>query len=94
MISRKDIEELAQLSRLKLSEEEILSLEKDFTSILDYVGQIQSAQVNGDALVPELYNVMREDEVGKIVGSTPEQLLKSAPRVEGEYIVVRKIIDK
>ena len=41
MISREEIQNLAELSRLKLADEEVADLQKDFDSILEYVGQIE-----------------------------------------------------
>ena len=102
MISREDIEDLAHLSRLKLTEEELAGLEKDFPAILEYVGQLArhdgvvGAVAGGSvsAGVPELHNVMREDAPGSTVGGLPETLLAAAPRREGDYFVVRKIIQR
>ncbi len=101
MISREDIENLAHLSRLKLTEEELAGLEKDFPAILEYVGQLArnsggvGAVAGGSAPAAEaLRNVMREDAPGVTVGSSREVLLAAAPRREGDYFVVRKIIQR
>jgi len=95
MISRKDIENLAELSRLKLSDTELAGLEKDFPAILEYVGQIQgSAGGNAVSAASSLHNVMRDDTPGGGVGGSREALLEAAPRREGDFIVVRKIISR
>ena len=91
MISRKEIENLAELSRLKLEDAELSALQKEFGAILDYVGQIKSAE-SATAEISQVHNVMREDSNDATVGGTPESLLNSAPKTEGGYIVVRKII--
>jgi len=98
MISRADIEDLARLSRLKLSEDEMAGLEKDFASILDYVGQIDTAAVDlGAPEVPALRNVMRGD-VPRVaddpLAHKEESLLAAAPRREGDSFVVRTILSK
>jgi aspartyl/glutamyl-tRNA(Asn/Gln) amidotransferase C subunit len=49
MISREEIQNLAELSRLKLTDEEIATLRKDFDSILEYVGQISAVTEEGQA---------------------------------------------
>lgn len=41
MISKEEIEHLAELSRLKLDDKEIADLQKDFDAILEYVGKVQ-----------------------------------------------------
>ena len=46
MIEKKDIEHLAKLARIKLSDEEKDSLAKDIPNILNFVEQIQSASAS------------------------------------------------
>jgi len=97
MISRNDIENLARLSRLKLSESELAGLEKDFASILEYVGQLRRIEVGAPTEasgMSTVHNVMREDVAGVIVGGSRETLLDAAPRREGDFVVVRKIIQR
>ena len=98
MISRKDIEGLAELSRLKLGEEELAGLEKDFSAILEYVGQI-SALTSGEvsAEVPAVRNVLREDTAragDDLLAGAQEKILAAAPRREGDYLLVRKILER
>ena len=97
MISKEEIKNLAELARLELTENEVISLQKDISNILDYVGQVSA--VSGDAVVdvPENHNVTREDTPrvtdDPLVGK--EALLRKAfPREENGYNVVRKIIQK
>lgn len=59
----KDIENLANLARLELSDMEKESLLKDLDSILGYVKQIESLKVGDVDTEQKLYNVWREDEV-------------------------------
>ncbi|MDE2213029.1 MAG: Asp-tRNA(Asn)/Glu-tRNA(Gln) amidotransferase subunit GatC [Patescibacteria group bacterium] len=94
MISRSDIENLAALSRLSLTEAELKSLEKDLGAILAYVGEIQQGRVDAPEEILSVHTVMREDVPGVTVGGSPEALLAQAPRHEEEYIVVRKIIQR
>ncbi|HEX8993688.1 MAG TPA: Asp-tRNA(Asn)/Glu-tRNA(Gln) amidotransferase subunit GatC [Candidatus Paceibacterota bacterium] len=94
-ISRADIENLAQLSRLKLSGDEIANLEKDFSSILQYVGQVSAVPTGGAHSEDRLHNVMREDiAVPDAPGNMHESLLEAFPRRDGDSNVVRQIIQK
>ena len=99
MISREEIQNLAELSRLKLSEEEIESLQKDFDSILEYVGQIKGA-ASGERRavgINQPLNIMREDTprvTDDPLAGKQESVLSQAPKREGDYFVVRKIIDR
>ena len=94
MISLKDIEKLADLSRIALAPEEKESLRKNMDSILGYVEQVNkvSAEVNSAKKAGLLRNVMREDSNSHESGIFTEMLLSAAPKREGEYIKVEKIL--
>jgi aspartyl-tRNA(Asn)/glutamyl-tRNA(Gln) amidotransferase subunit C len=103
MISKEDIKTLAELARLELSEAEVAGLQKDISNVLEYVGQLSSFQ--GDTLTPKLskvsplfnHNVMRADEPRQDndpLAGKRESLLNALPKREGDYALVRKIIDK
>jgi len=96
MISRADIERLAMLSRLKLTAEEMAALEKDFASILAYVGQVSAAAVGEvEEELPAVRNVMRNDVATVCaVGGSREALVGAFPRRDGDYLAVRKVINK
>jgi len=97
MISLEDIRNLATLARLKLSPKEEESLQKDISSILEYVGQVSEVPMperKEDAGV--LHNVMRADVVredGTLAGKEAA-LVAAFPKSEQNYNVVRKIIQK
>ena len=100
MISREEIRNLAELARLELREDEVAPLQKDISAILDYIGQV-SAVSQGDALKsglskasPLLHSVMRGDTPQAVSEEMRERLLAAAPRREGDYVVVRKVIEK
>ncbi len=44
MISKEEIQNLAELARLELTEEETTGLQKDISNILDYVGQLSAPE--------------------------------------------------
>ena len=98
MIPREEIEHLAQLARLELSDQEILSLQKDISHILEYVSQVSAVSVKD--VVPEagvVHNVMRADlprTENDLLSDKREALLAALPKREGDYAVVRKIIQK
>lgn len=105
MISKEEVLNLAQLARLKLGEGEVEALQKDISSILDYVKQVSDVSTQGSTLaqgssrsnLPKLRNVMRDDTprttTDPLAGK--EEALRTAfPTREGDYNVVRKIIQK
>jgi len=46
-VSKSDIQHLAKLARLRLTEEEILGLEKDLNAILAYFDQLREVDTSG-----------------------------------------------
>jgi len=94
MISKGDIQNLAKLSRLEVSNEELAKLEQELPSILDFVETIQKAEVGKETKSPELRNVMRADENPHESGKYTEALLKAAPAREGNRIAVKQVISR
>lgn len=93
MISRDDIRGLAQLVRLKLSPQEEEDLGKDISNILGYVAQVGNVAQSATDEAPLLHNVMREDREVPVLGKR-EDLIAQFPKREGDFDVVRKIIEK
>lgn len=98
MISLDDIRNLAGLARLKLSPAEEEGLQKDISSILDYVGQVSSVPMPEKKEDPGLWhNVMREDAVrgaDDALSGKEQKIIEAFPKSENGYNVVRKIIQK
>jgi aspartyl-tRNA(Asn)/glutamyl-tRNA(Gln) amidotransferase subunit C len=96
MITIQELEHLAELSRIKLSEEQKVSLIKEFDSILNYVDELKKADVKMDAegRVGAVKNVMRPDAARQISAEDRERLLKEAPDRVGDFIAVKKIIEQ
>jgi len=93
-MEKKDIEHLATLSRIALSPSETESLAKDITSILGYVSEIEDIAGKGpeEKKVGALFNVTREDSNPHEGGLYTEDLLNLAPKRDGQYLKVKKII--
>jgi len=94
MISLEEIDKLAELSRIELNSEEKDALRKDMGSVLEYVEQINkvSANLDLDKKAGLVRNVMREDENSHEGGIFTEILLSSAPKRQGNYFKVKKIL--
>jgi aspartyl-tRNA(Asn)/glutamyl-tRNA(Gln) amidotransferase subunit C len=93
-ITRDDVLKLAQLSRIKLSEEEVDKFVKELGEIVKYVEQIDELDVEGlkpTDQVTGLVNVTRPDEPVNY-GASPDELLKNAPSVVDKQIKVKRII--
>ncbi len=92
MITKKDIQDLANLARIDISPGEAESLTLEIDSILGYVGQIKDATGGAEKNVPKLHNVLREDIVTHSPNEYTEKLLKNSPSREGNYLKVKKIL--
>jgi aspartyl-tRNA(Asn)/glutamyl-tRNA(Gln) amidotransferase subunit C len=94
MITVKELEHLAQLARIELSDDDKKSLVKEFDSILGYVDQLKKVDVKMDAegRVGAVRNAMRPDAVRSISPEDRERLLDEAPDRERDFIAVKKII--
>ncbi len=96
-LTREDILKLARLSRLKLTETEIEKYQKEISSILEYVEQLDSIDVSGltptyqiTGLTSSGPNATREDEVTEQI--TQEELFKNLPDIEDGHIKVKRMI--
>ena len=96
-LTKDDVLKLARLSRLSLTDEEIEQYQKELSSILDYVQQLDDVDVQGlkptyqvTGLTSEGKNATREDEVKE--QGKQDQLLKNVPNKEGSHIKVKRMI--
>ncbi|MDE1874958.1 MAG: aspartyl/glutamyl-tRNA amidotransferase subunit C [Patescibacteria group bacterium] len=104
MISREEIAKLAALSRLKLSEDEIVRMQGDMTAILSYVDKLKAATASiaategpaGGPVMSVNRNVMREDAHPHETGIFTDKLIKLAPQSaetpDGKFVKVKKIL--
>jgi len=94
MITQKDIDNLAELSRLELSVEEKSGFEKDLNSILDYVSEIQKiGTIESELKIDDqTTNIMRDDIVTTETGSYTRSLVDAAPEHTKDMVKVKKIL--
>lgn len=93
MIQRSEVEYVARLAKLKLSEEEIQSFTGQLGNILDYIHnleKIDTSNVQAVAHVLSLHNVFREDGVEDSLDS--ETVLENAPERAGRYFKTPQIL--
>jgi aspartyl-tRNA(Asn)/glutamyl-tRNA(Gln) amidotransferase subunit C len=93
MITRADVENVAALARLHLTEEELARLEGQLSRILEAIAVLQdvdTSQVGPTASVLPLENVMREDEA--MDGISREAALANAPLREGDHLRVPLVL--
>ncbi len=92
-MTREDVEQLAALSRIALTDNEKDDLANSMTDILGFVSDVQGiTSVEKEKKATGLFNVMREDVPSHVEGAYTEAILGSAPRRKGQYIHVKKIL--
>lgn len=92
-IQLSDVEHLAGLARIAVSDSEKEVLRKDLEDILAYVSQVTAVTAEmGAPVAGELYNVMRGDEGAHEGGIFTEDILSQAPAREGNRLSVKKIL--
>jgi len=91
----KDIEKLAKLARIELTEEEKQTYLKDISAILNYVDQIKAvvSKTGEERKVGNLRNVTRADELKMAGGNQAEAIINEFPRKEKNYLKVKKILE-
>jgi aspartyl-tRNA(Asn)/glutamyl-tRNA(Gln) amidotransferase subunit C len=98
-ISKQDVEHVARLARLALTEEEKERYTAQLGQILGYVEKL--SQLNTDNVPPTSHvlpmsNVWREDKVEPSTEQTlgsPADILANAPEREGPLFKVKKVIE-
>ena len=94
-VTKKDIENVAVLSRLSIPEEDQEQTIQDLAEILTYMDNLQS--VPTDDVKPTTYalpiqNVFREDEVRETLPR--EAALQNAPLRENGYFKVPRVLEE
>ena len=92
-ITDKQVEHLADLSALAFSDEEKEKMKTDLEQILTFVDQIEKCEVvstNSTAVSMKLDD-LREDEAK--AGLTQAEATSNAPKTDGVYYVVSKVVD-
>ena len=92
-LSAKEVEHVALLGRLALSEEEKERFRAQLSSILEYadrINQLDTGKVEPTYHVLPLQNVSRPDRRGKTL--TQAEVLQNAPDQDGGYFRVPRIL--
>lgn len=94
-LTNEQVEHVALLARLGLSNAERERMREQLSSILDHIDQLRAVDTSNvapTAQVIPLDPILREDVVEPSL--TVEQVLANAPRSENGYIKVRAILDQ
>jgi aspartyl-tRNA(Asn)/glutamyl-tRNA(Gln) amidotransferase subunit C len=93
-ITRKDVEYVSDLARIKLSEEETQDMVRQLTRIIQYIeklNELDTSNVEPTAHILPLQNVMREDAVKPSLSI--EEATDIAPNKNNDMFKVPRIIE-
>jgi len=93
-ITKKDVEYVAKLAKLRLSKKEKEKFTKQLDQILKYIdklNELDTKKVKPTSHVLSLKNVFREDKVGKSL--KVEKVLENAPEKIKGFFKVPKVIE-
>ena len=94
-LTREQVEHIARLARLHLSEEEMVRYREQLSQILDYAARLQELDTSGipptSSVLPP-HSVLREDISRP--GMSLEQLLANAPETADDQFRVPPVLDQ
>ena len=93
-IDEATVEKIAHLARLELNAGEKQEMIKDMNKILDFMDKLN--EIDTTCVEPLVYmtnevNVFRDDIIKQEI--THEEALVNAPKTDGDYFLVPKVID-
>jgi aspartyl-tRNA(Asn)/glutamyl-tRNA(Gln) amidotransferase subunit C len=94
-LNREQIEHIANLARLDLTEEELDTYGKQISGILNYIDQLRevdTSDVEPTAQVSGLVDVLREDKVEKWDEGEREKALEQASELEDGQVKVGRVL--
>jgi aspartyl-tRNA(Asn)/glutamyl-tRNA(Gln) amidotransferase subunit C len=94
-LSRSDVEHVAHLARLGLSDAELRAFEGQLNHILDQyaiLSELATDHIAPTAQTIELENILRDDVVQPSLPTSA--VLANAPAHDGDFIVVPAILDE
>jgi aspartyl-tRNA(Asn)/glutamyl-tRNA(Gln) amidotransferase subunit C len=92
-ITKKDIEDIAKLSRIEVSESEKDKMVESFGPIMEMIDQINSVEIGGEVQRNfRLKNITRKDEVRENSSENKKEIIKNFPETKDNYLKTKKIL--
>jgi aspartyl-tRNA(Asn)/glutamyl-tRNA(Gln) amidotransferase subunit C len=93
-LSRDQVRHVAELAKLGLTEDEVEQFAGQLSEILDYAEMLN--RLDTDAIPPTAHvfdrkDITRPDQIEPSL--SPDQVLANAPRRQGDYFLVQRILD-
>ncbi len=94
-ITKKQVEHVAKLARLGLTEKEKKKFTEELSAILEFVDKLNEAKtdkVEIAAQITGLENISRQDKGRQKTKKETDKLLDLAPKVENRHVKVKAIL--
>jgi len=95
MLTKKQVEHVAKLARLGLSNKEIRKFQRELSAILDFVEklkQVKAAKVESTAQVTGLENVSRPDKGRAKSKQERKKIIDLVPQTKDGYVKVKAVL--
>jgi len=95
-LSKQEIQHIAKLARLELTDAELEKYGGQLSAVLNYIDQLKEVNVKGvepTAQVTGLENVLRNDEIRNWDEKEIKEALADAPEREERFIKVKRVIE-
>ena len=89
-LNREELLKIAELSALKLNEEEIAAFMDELQKVIDYTDELSQVTLGNERKPARNRNIFRTDATQRI---DADQLLAQSPEEKDHYFVVPKVID-
>ena len=95
MVTKSDVQKVADLAKLEFAEEELETLTTELNSVLGYIDQLRELDVTTVAPLENLneeveQSMLRKDET--TASLTVEDALRNAPKAADGYFLVPKVL--
>ncbi len=90
MLTKEEVEKISQLARIEFNSDDIESMRKDLSSILDYIEKLKEVDIKGVEPTThslDIKNIFRKD-VAKEFG---KDLLNLCPQKEGRHVKTKPV---
>lgn len=95
MITKKEVEHIAKLSRLGLKEKEIEKFQKELSKILDYIEKLKEVDISGVEPTSHslaIENIKRRDNPEPLTLEKIKKATGQAPETKEGYFKVKPIL--
>ena len=95
-LTKEEVQRIAQLARLHLTDDEIERYRDELAKVLDYIGELQKLDLKNiepTTQVTGLVNRLRDDVAVPSDAAVRERLLEALPDSENGYVKVKAVFE-